>query len=93
MGSGIAGVWETVGSYREKLDASGEIAARRAEQARAWMWNEVHESLVSALRTHPEVKAMIGGLETKVAAGEITPTAAAQSLLQAFRRVSAEVAS
>jgi LAO/AO transport system kinase len=93
MGSGIAGVWETVGSYREKLGASGEIAARRAEQARAWMWNEVHESLVSALRTHPEVKAMIGGLETKVAAGEITPTAAAQSLLQAFRRVSAEVAS
>ncbi len=92
-GSGIAEAWRMVATYRERLGASGETAARRAEQARVWMWNEVHESLVAALRVHPDVKAMIAGLETRVAAGEITPTAAAQNLLQTFRRASGEVAS
>lgn len=82
--TGIAEVWQAVESYRDTLGATGEIATRRAEQARMWMWNEVNESLISALRAHPQVKALIGGLEARVAAGEITPTTAAQCLLKAF---------
>ena len=40
------------------MQAVGEkgIARRRAEQARAWMWNEVGETLLAELRKHPEVK-------------------------------------
>ncbi len=83
-GTGIPEVWETVESHRETLEARGEIAARRESQARAWMWNEVHESLAAALRASPRVKAGIGELEAAVAAGEVTPTAAAQRVLKAF---------
>jgi LAO/AO transport system kinase len=83
-GTGIVEVWQAVEGYRKTLDASGEIAARRESQAERWMWNELHESLAAALRANPKVKADLAALEAKVAAGEITPTAAAQRLLQAF---------
>ena len=36
-GKGIADVWHSVEQYRAALTASGELAARRAEQARAWL--------------------------------------------------------
>src|SRR5437660_352318 len=43
-GEGVDGIWETVGRYLEAVDTQG-IARRRGEQARAWMWNEVGETL------------------------------------------------
>lgn len=83
-GTGIAEVWQAVERYRKTLDESSEIAARRESQAERWMWNELHESLAAALRADPKVKADLAALEAKVAAGEITPTAAAQRLLRTF---------
>ncbi len=81
---GIAEVWQAVERYGEALRATGEIAARRAEQARRWMWSEVLESLIAALESDPQVGAMTAELEAKVTAGEITPTAAAEAMLKAF---------
>ncbi len=84
-GRGIDRVWQAVGRYRAALEGSGGIARRRAEQARAWMWREVSESLRAALDAHPAASAMAAGLEARVAAGEITPSKAAQALVAAFR--------
>jgi LAO/AO transport system kinase len=83
-GAGIPEAWELVEAYRAALGASGEIAARRASQARAWLWSEVSESLIEALRAHPGVKSMLAPLEERVARGEITPAHAARTLLEAF---------
>lgn len=83
-GSGVPEVWEAVGAYRAALEASGEIAARRAEQARQWLWQEVQENLLAELRAHPEVEARIAALEAKVKAGALPATAAAQELLKVF---------
>jgi LAO/AO transport system kinase len=63
----------------------GALAAKRAEQARAWMWSEVSETLVAALSARPEVARQLAGLEDQVRAGTITPAAAAARLLEAFR--------
>jgi len=83
-GTGVGAVWEAVGAYRTVLDGSGEIAVRRARQARAAMWAEVSESLMAALRRHPGVMEMVAGLEARVAAGEMSPTSAAETLIGAF---------
>jgi len=83
-GQGIAEAWQTVERYMAALGARGEIAARRARQARDWMWNEVSESLLAALKADPGTARRAARLEARVAAGEITPTAAAQALLEAF---------
>ena len=82
-GDGVIAVWDVVGRF---LDAVGEkgVARRRAEQARAWMWNEVGETLLAELRKHPDVKRLVGGLEREVEAGKSTPAAAARRMLEAF---------
>jgi len=55
IGEGVAGIWDTVERFRAAVGETG-IARRRAEQARAWMWNEVGETLLAELRKNPEVK-------------------------------------
>ncbi|MBV8191517.1 MAG: methylmalonyl Co-A mutase-associated GTPase MeaB, partial [Alphaproteobacteria bacterium] len=82
-GTGVAEIWAIVERFLAAVGKPG-IARRRAEQARAWMWNEVGETLLAALRRHPEVKKLLGGLERDVEAGRTTPAAAARRLLEAF---------
>ena len=41
VGDGIGAVWGAVEDHHAALAPGGEIAARRATQARAWMWSEV----------------------------------------------------
>jgi LAO/AO transport system kinase len=83
-GAGIDEVWETIGQYRTRLGASGALAARRAEQATAWLWSEIRETLVDTFRTHPAVRAMLSDLEDRVRRGALPPTAAAMALLERF---------
>ncbi len=83
-GEGVAAAWETVERYVDTLSAAGEIAVRRSVQATAWMWSEVSENLMAALREHPGVQGRVATLEKEVAAGRIPPTAAAQELLREF---------
>jgi LAO/AO transport system kinase len=82
--SGIAEIWSAVEQHRQALEATGEIGRRRAEQAKAWLWSEVSESLTAGFRQHPAVAAALPGLEADVAAGRIAPSAAARMLLARF---------
>jgi LAO/AO transport system kinase len=83
-GHGVAEVWQAVLGHRDALGAEG-LAAKRAAQARRWMWREVEEGLISALRADPEVAARLGALEQAVVGGRVTPGEAAEELLRAFR--------
>jgi LAO/AO transport system kinase len=83
-GNGIAEVWQTIDKYRDIMTASGDWATRRAEQAKAWMWNEIAENLMMAFRHHIGVRDALAGFESAVTAGEMTPTVAAQALLKRF---------
>jgi LAO/AO transport system kinase len=82
-GEGVREVWDKVEHFRAAVGPQG-IARRRAEQARAWMWNEVGETLLVELRKHPEVKRLVGGLEREVEGGKATPAAAARRMLDKF---------
>jgi len=48
------------------------------------MWSEVQDTLLDRLRTHPGVSRLVDPLEADVAAGRISPTVAARTLLDAF---------
>jgi LAO/AO transport system kinase len=82
-GEGVLAIWDVVERFNQAVGEKG-IQKRRAEQARAWMWNEVGETLLAELKGHPEVRRLVGGLEREVEAGRLTPAAAARSMLQAF---------
>jgi len=83
-GQGVAEVWREVLRHREALGPAG-LAAKRAAQSKRWMWREVEEGLIAALRADTEVAARLGALELAVTAGRATPGEAAEELLRAFR--------
>ena len=59
-GEGVAEVWQVIGRFMKAVGEKG-VARRRADQARAWMWNEVGETLLAELRKHPGVKKLVVG--------------------------------
>ena len=85
LGDGIDHVWQAVGALVGAMRASGELEARRTEQARTWMWSEVTETLLDDLRGDPAVREQIGGLEADVSSRRMSPAAAARQVLAAFR--------
>ena len=83
-GAGIADAWETVLRHHEILESTSELAARRAAQARDWMWSDVSDNLVEALRSDPEVREQLSMLEKATSEGRVPPTVAARTLLDTF---------
>ncbi len=83
-GKGIGEAWQLVEKFHAVREPTGAIAARRAAQAREWMWSEIREGLIATLKSNRAVATRLPELEVEVAAGRITPTAAARRLLEAF---------
>ena len=84
-GTGIAEVWQAIEAFRAATISSGEADRQRQAQAVAWMWSEVQDTLLDRLRTDPQVGALVAPLEAAVAAGTLSPTAAATRLLEVFK--------
>ncbi len=83
-GKGVPEVWAHVERYAAELRSSGELARRRTEQARSWLWNETSQELQNALQSDPRVRRELPALEMAVAEGTLPPTSAAQRLLDIF---------
>jgi LAO/AO transport system kinase len=83
-GVGIADAWETVLRHHDMLDSSGQLVVRRAAQARDWMWSDVTDDLVAALRDDPRVREQLPALEAATSEGRMPPTVAARTLLEVF---------
>ncbi len=77
---GLDEVWATIERFCAALGAAG-LAAKRSDQARAWMWREVNETLIERLRRDPAVAARLVEVEAEVIAGRLAPGAAADALL------------
>jgi LAO/AO transport system kinase len=80
-GAGIAELWRHVREHRDKLTASGELAARRGEQQVKWMWSMLEEQLFAPLRTDRRLKAALPRIERDVAAGHLAPNAAVEQIV------------
>jgi LAO/AO transport system kinase len=85
-GAGLDEVWATIEAHRAALDAAGELAAKRATQQVDWMWAMVRDQLMDRLRTDPAVRTAIPALERDVRGGELTPSLAAQTILDLLGR-------
>jgi len=83
---GMDQVWQAVETYCAALGDTGELARKRAAQATSWMWREVEELVVTALRGDPELAKLSQRLQREVIDGQKTPAAAAAGILAAFRK-------
>lgn len=80
-GAGVPELWAAITAAHERLQADGTLVTLRAEQARAAMWSEVTDELLDRLRADPDVRSHLVELEASVTAGTMSPTAAAQRVL------------
>ncbi|MEM9221108.1 MAG: methylmalonyl Co-A mutase-associated GTPase MeaB [Pseudomonadota bacterium] len=78
-GDGLEALWAAVLTYRETLVASGALAERRRDQDVLWMREMVADGLERYL--NGKARPVIADLETKVADGELAPSAAAAKIL------------
>jgi len=82
--SGIGDVWKTVKMFCETMTNSGGFEHRRQGQAKAWMWDEVNESIANALRHNEKIAASLPALEVQVESGSLAPAQAARIILREF---------
>jgi LAO/AO transport system kinase len=85
-GDGIAALWRHVLEHREKLTASGELAARRGEQQVKWMWSMLEERLFAPLRSDRALKAALPRIEAEVVAGRLAANAAVEQIADMLGR-------
>ena len=83
-GTGLDDIWKSVEEYRDATRESGRFERRRAEQARAWMWNEVSETMLTQLQAAPAVQKALSDLEPAVEQGAVGPSEAARRILAAY---------
>ncbi|MDB5600189.1 MAG: arginine/ornithine transport system ATPase [Xanthobacteraceae bacterium] len=82
--TGVEYLWSKVIEHRNRLTASGEIAQIRRTQQVKWMWTMLEERLFARLRSDPAIRAKLPKIESSVAAGTLSPTAAVEQIAKAL---------
>jgi LAO/AO transport system kinase len=81
---GIEAFWQAVTRFRGLQEAGGRLAARRRQQALAWMWERIESGLKQAFRQNAQVKSLLPALTRSVEQGTLAASTAARQLLKAM---------
>ena len=85
-GTGLTELWDTVLKHRQVLTEAGEFEARRSAQQVDWTWSMVRDTVLDRVLGNPAVRKIRADVERKVRDGELTPTLAAQQILEAAEK-------
>ncbi|MBL8387441.1 MAG: methylmalonyl Co-A mutase-associated GTPase MeaB [Hydrogenophaga sp.] len=83
-GQGVDSFWSAVSEFRRLQTANGRLAARRQNQATAWMWERIDAGLKQRFREHPRVREALDIFTRQVQGGELAASTAARQLLERF---------
>ena len=83
QGTGLTELWDTVLQHRRVLTDAGEFDARRNSQQVDWTWSMVRDTVLDRVLNSPAVRRIRADVERQVRDGELTPTLAAQRILDA----------
>src|SRR5215813_12528464 len=84
-GGGISELWKEILDHRTAMTASGEFAARRRDQQIKWMWSMLEQRMLARLRADAATRAKVKKIEAEVAAGRVTPSLAAEQIVELLR--------
>lgn len=85
--TGLEGIWQTITDHRAARTAANQFEARRREQSLDWMDFLLEEGLRQWFYGNPAIHSRLPGLRREVAAGRLSPTAAADRLLGSLPRL------
>ncbi|SRR5579883_1350611 len=80
---GLDTLWAEVERHRALLEASGELARKRAAQNVRWMWTMIEERLKQRLFDSAEARTRLREVEAAVASGAVTAEEAVERVLGA----------
>lgn len=83
-GQGVDTFWAAVSEFRRLQTANGRLAARRQQQATAWMWERIDAGLKQRFREHPRVREALDIFTRQVQGGGLAASTAARQLLERF---------
>jgi LAO/AO transport system kinase len=78
--TGLDELWAKVLDHRGKLEAAGELAAKRRRQDSKWMWALVDERIREKLKTDVALREKVPAIEQAVAQARLSPAAAADEI-------------
>jgi len=81
-GQGLDDLWTKVLDHRKRLEATGELAAKRRAQDTKWMWALVHERLHERLAHDSALRQRVPEIERAIAKGTLSPNAAASEIVK-----------
>lgn len=84
LGQGVDSFWDAVSRFRDLQTANGQLAQRRQQQARSWMWERIEAGLKQRFRSHPAVQAALDDTTRRVLDGTLPASTAARALLALF---------
>lgn len=80
-GQGVDKFWMAVTEFKTLQTANGKLAARRQQQALAWMWERIETGLKQAFRQHSQVQSLLPQLTQEVLEGRMAASTAARNML------------
>jgi LAO/AO transport system kinase len=83
-GQGVDTFWTAVSEFRRLQTGNGRLAARRQQQATAWMWERIDAGLKQRFRAHPQVREKLDLFTQQVQGGQLAASTAARQLLDLF---------
>jgi LAO/AO transport system kinase len=86
-GQGIDAIWSAILRHRDQTKRSGSFDSRRANQAKAWMWDEISDTLITDFKNDPRVCVNLELIEPLVSKAEVPPGLAARRLVDLFKSV------
>jgi LAO/AO transport system kinase len=81
---GIPDVWETIEKFIELTRGNNYFFEKRKEQNQYWMLETINEQLKTNFYNHTEIQKLLESTKKAVQNDEISPFAAAQSLLEKY---------
>ena len=83
-GLGIKEVWDMIYEYIDFVRQNGYFQHRRAEQAKYWMYESIHEQLLSGFYNNATIASLLPRAEQSVLDGQKTSFIAAKQLLDTY---------
>jgi LAO/AO transport system kinase len=78
--TGLDELWAKILDHRRKLEAAGELAAKRRRQDSKWMWALVDERIREKLKTDAALREKVPTIEQAVSEARLSPAAAADEI-------------
>jgi LAO/AO transport system kinase len=84
-GKGIPELWEMIKKFEKTIKHSGVFNQRRKDQSIEWVFRMIEDSLRDEFYNNENIQKAITSIKEDIAKDKITPTLAAEKLLQIFK--------